>query len=103
MDLILGLLVGAVFGVIVSFFQYKLLMWKLKKMDEKGDTSTAGVMKIYAVRYLISILVLLVVFLTRNLLPFHFYGTLIGAAFGLTIPSQIMAIRAGIKKPDSSK
>ena|SRR5690625_5303579 len=99
MDLVIGLIIGFVFGFIFSYLEYRLLKWKLRKLDEKGDNSTAGVMKIYGLRYLISLLVLLVVFLTRNLFPWHFYGTLIGTAMGLTIPSQIMAIRAGLTKP----
>ena len=100
MDFAIGLIIGFVFGGIFAVLEHRILMSRLAKLDEKGDQSAAGVMKIYALRYLISVLVLLAVFLTRNLVPLNFYGTIVGTALGLTLPSQIMAARAGLNKTD---
>lgn len=100
MDLAIGLAAGFVFGGIFAFIEHRLLISRLAKLDERGNESAADVMKIYALRYLISVLVLLCVFLTRKLVPLNYYGTLIGTALGLTLPSQIMAMRAGLNKTD---
>jgi len=99
MDLALGLVVGFVFGMIVALLEMQVLNRKLKKMETTGDNSNKSLLVMFGLRYLINPAVLLIVFLLRKHVPFDPYGLLIGTAFGITIPTQIWAIRLNKQAP----
>ncbi len=83
---LLGGLAGLAFGLAVSYCNMLLTKRAVKKKDGSGVNA---VMSTNVLRQLINIAALAVVFLLRNVVPLPFYGTIIGAAIGLSAGSVL--------------
>ena len=96
---LIGGVIGAAFGYVVSMISAYLTRRNMKKDD--ANAVMAGSM----LRTLLDILSLLAVYLLRNILPFPFYGVIIGTALGLSLGNIIQAQRIGrqIKKEEERK
>lgn len=92
---IISVLAGFAYGCLFCWFNHQVLMKAVNKVDpaENGQKAATEVMKAYVLRYVVSLLALVLVIFICKLLPLHFLTTIIAAAFGLTIPSQIWHIR----------
>ena len=88
---LIGGVVGAVFGFAVANISAVLTRRNLKK----GDTN--AVMGMSMLRTLLDIVALAVVYLLRNVLPFPFYGVIVGTAVGLSVSNIALANRMGRK------
>ena len=86
---LIGGVVGAVFGFAVANISAVLTRRNLKK----GDTN--AVMGMSMLRTLLDIVALAVVYLLRNVLPFPFYGVIVGTAIGLSVGGIVLASRMG--------
>ena len=96
---VIGGVIGAVFGFVVAMVSARLIRRNMKKND--ANAVMAGSM----LRTLLDILSLLAVYLLRNILPFPFYGVIIGTALGLSVGNVIQAQRMGkqIKEDENRK
>ena len=96
---VIGGVIGAAFGFAVTMISAQLTRRNMKKDD--ANAVMAGSM----LRTLLDILALLAVYLLRNVLPFPFYGVIIGTALGLSIGNIIQAQQIGkqIKKEEERK
>ena len=96
---LIGGAIGAVFGFAVANISAVLTRRGMKK------DSTNAVMAASMLRTLLDILALLIVYLLRNVLPFPFYGVIIGTALGLSVSNIILAGRLGkqIKKEQNNE
>ena len=96
---VIGGVIGAVFGFVVAMVSAQLIRRNMKKND--ASAVMAGSM----LRTLLDILSLLAVYLLRNILPFPFYGVIIGTALGLSVGNVIQAQRMGkqIKEDENRK
>ena len=96
---VIGGVIGAVFGFVVAMVSARLIRQNMKKND--ASAVMAGSM----LRTLLDILSLLAVYLLRNVLPFPFYGVIIGTALGLSVGNVIQAQRMGkqIKEDENRK
>ena len=96
---VIGGVIGAVFGFVVAMVSARLIRQNMKKND--ASAVMAGSM----LRTLLDILSLLAVYLLRNILPFPFYGVIIGTALGLSVGNVIQAQRMGkqIKEDENRK
>ena len=96
---LIGGVIGAVFGFVVAMASARLIRRNMKKND--ANAVMAGSM----LRTLLDILSLLAVYLLRNILPFPFYGVIIGTALGLSVGNVIQAQRMGkqIKEEENRK
>lgn len=96
---VIGGVIGAVFGFAVAMVSARLIRRNMKKND--ASAVMAGSM----LRTLLDILSLLAVYLLRNILPFPFYGVIIGTALGLSVGNVIQAQRMGkqIKEDENRK
>lgn len=88
---IIGGLIGAAIGLAVAGCGAWVTRRSLKK------DKTAAVMGASFLRMLLDIATLLVLYLLRNVLPFPFYGVIIGAALGLSVGGILFAALAGRK------
>lgn len=71
--------IGFAFGALAAVGNAQIT----RRAVEKGSTN--AVMAGSMLRMLVNIAALAVVYLTRNLLPLPFYGTIIGTAVGLSL------------------
>lgn len=96
---VIGGVIGAAFGFVVAMVSARLIRRNMKKND--ANAVMAGSM----LRTLLDILSLLAVYLLRNVLPFPFYGVIIGTALGLSVGNVIQAQRMGkqIKEDENRK
>ena len=84
---LLGGVVGAALGVAVGYGNMRITKRALKK------NAASAIMGTNAIRMLVNFAVLLVVFLLRNISPLGFYGTLLGAAVGLSVGNVYFIMR----------
>lgn len=84
---ILGGLAGLVLGAAVSVCLHRITMRKINKAN-----NTTDVMLVSGIRFVVSAALLFLIFLLRNVLPFSFYATIIGAALGLTATSVVLSM-----------
>ena len=96
-EYLIGGVIGAAFGFAVANISALLTRRGVKKSD------TNAVMAVSMLRTLLDILALLAVYLLRNVLPFPFYGVIIGTAIGLSVSNIILASRIGKKMKDEAK
>ena len=96
-EYLIGGVIGAAFGFAVANISAVLTRRNMKKGD--ANSVMAGSM----LRTLLDILALLAVFLLRNVLPFPFYGVIIGTAIGLSVSNIILASRIGKKMKDETE
>ena len=96
-EYLIGGVIGAAFGFAVANISAILTRRGVKKSD------TNAVMAVSMLRTLLDILALLAVYLLRNVLPFPFYGVIIGTAIGLSVSNIILASRIGRKMKDEAK
>ena len=97
---LIGGVIGAAFGFAVANISASLTRRGMKK------DSTNAVMAASMLRTLLDLLALLIVYLLRNVLPFPFYGVIIGTAVGLSVSNIVLANRMGrelSKKQDEKK
>lgn len=96
---VIGGVIGAAFGAAVAAVGMALTQRNMKKND------TNAVMAGSILRTLLDIAAFVVVYLLRDVLPFPFYGVIIGAAIGLSIGNIILAQRLSkqIKKEEKRK
>ena len=94
---LIGGVIGAAFGVAVTAVSAVLTRRNMKNGD--ANSMMAGSM----LRTLFDILALLAAYLLRNVLPFPFYGVIIGTALGLSVGNIIQASRIGKKLKDEAK
>lgn len=88
---IIGGLIGAAIGLAIAGFGAWLTRRSLTR------DKTAAVMGASFLRTLLDIVTLLAVYLLRNMLPFPFYGMIIGTALGLSVGGVLFAVRTGKK------
>lgn len=88
---IIGGLIGAAIGLAVAGCS----AWLTHRGLEKGKTNV--VMGAGFLRMLLDLVTLLAVYLLRNVLPFPFYGMIIGTALGLSVGGVLFALRMGKK------
>lgn len=83
---VISAVAGAVYGFGTGVLKFILLWWRVMRPKEGDKPVTKGAlfMRIGA-SFVINIIILLVVFLLRNVLPLHFVTTIIAAATGLVI------------------
>ena len=84
---LIGAVVGAAVGLAVGYGNMRITKRAMRK-----DAATA-IMATNAIRMLINFAVLLVIFLLRKVSPLGFYGTLLGAAIGLSIGNVYFIVR----------
>lgn len=84
---LIGAVVGAAVGLAVGYGNMRITKRAMRK-----DAATA-IMATNMVRMLINFAVLLVIFLLRKVSPLGFYGTLLGAAVGLSIGNVYFIVR----------
>lgn len=84
---LIGGLLGAVFGAAVAWCGAQLTRRSLEK------DNTAALMGASFLRMLTDIAALLVLYLLRDVLPFPFYGVIVGAALGLSLVGIVLAAR----------
>ena len=88
---LIGGVIGAAFGFAVASISAVLTRRGMKK------NSTNAVMAASMLRTLLDLLALLIVYLLRNVLPFPFYGVIVGTAVGLSVSNIALANRMGRK------
>lgn len=88
---LIGGVIGAAFGFAVANISAALTRRGMKK-----DSANA-VMAASMLRTLFDLLALLIVYVLRNILPFPFYGVIIGTALGLSVSNVVLASRMGKK------
>ncbi len=87
-SVIAGLIFGSVIAFINSRITKKLLIDNAEKIKAE-NYGTARVMLVNILRFLTSAAALLIVYLLRNILPFHFVAGIAGTAVGLTFISYL--------------
>lgn len=105
MEILYASLAGLAFGSIISIINF-LLLKKFVDNIGKGNSnpkdSTKKIFKLYAVRYVLDVLTLLVIFLGKDYLPFRWEYMALFAAVGLTAPMQILFATSGMNKKVTS-
>ena len=96
MEYVIGVLVGLAFGALAGYIKY-LLLWRglVKTEDDVDGTKLVSRMLI---SNLANVLILLIVFLVRNVMPFEFVSTILGTAIGLSVVIKISPERDIRKK-----
>ena len=84
---LIGAVVGVGVGLAVGYGNMCITRRAMRK-----DAASA-IMATNAVRMLVNFLVMLVIFLLRNISPLGFYGTLLGAAVGLSVGNVYFIMR----------
>ena len=84
---LLGAVVGVGVGLAVGYGNMRITKRAMKK------NAASAIMGTNAIRMLVNFAVLLVVFLLRNISPLGFYGTLLGAAVGLSVGNVYFIMR----------
>ena len=84
---LIGAVVGAAVGVAVGYGNMRIT-----KRAMRRDAASA-IMATNMIRMLINFAVLLVIFLLRKVSPLGFYGTLLGAAVGLSVGNVYFIMR----------
>lgn len=84
---LIGAVVGAAVGVAVGYGNMRITKRAMRK-----DAASA-VMATNMLRMLVNFAVLLVIFLLRKISPLGFYGTLLGAAVGLSVGNIYFIMR----------
>lgn len=84
--------IGFVFGSLVAFANLQITRRSLQKNNANG------IMAASMLRMLVNVAALALVYLTRNLLPLPFYGTIIGTAVGLSLMSILLNLRLSKKQ-----
>lgn len=92
---VLSALAGFAYGCLFCYGNHKILMNAVDSVDPVKEPRKAAtkVMRAYIFRWLVSLVSLVLVIFICKLLPLHFLSTIIAAAVGLTVPSQIWHIR----------
>lgn len=94
-------LLGGVIGAAAGFLVGWVNMHVTKR--SMGRDSLNAVMAANMIRMLIDAALLLAIFLLRNVLPFGFTGTLIGAALGLTAGNLFFVMRLRRRLSDDTR
>ena len=84
---LVGGAVGVVLGLAVGYGNMRITKRSMKKLGPSGLMATN------AVRMLCNFLLLLVIWLVRNISPLGFIGTLIGAAVGLSVGNLYFIVK----------
>lgn len=95
MNYIISALIGFAYGCLFCWFNHRILMKAVAKTDPEmqHQKAAADVVKAYIIRYIVSLLSLVLVIFICKIVPLHFLTTIIAAAIGLTLPSQIWHVR----------
>lgn len=88
---IIGGLIGAAIGLAVAGCS----AWLTRSGLKKGKTNV--VMGAGFLRMLLDLATLSAIYLLRDVLPFPFYGMIIGAALGLSVGGVLFALHMGKK------
>ena len=92
MNIVLGVVVGLIWGALVALLNF----WLTKKALAKNDTQT--LMSANVGRMIIDFAALGIVFLIRQILPFSFEATMVGTAVSLGLLTVFLAYR--LSKPE---
>lgn len=87
MKLVIGIVVGLVWGMLAGFLNTVITRKALSK------ESAAELMSVNLLRTAVDIAALAVVFFLRRVLPFSFEATLVGTAIGLSLVTIVFAYR----------
>lgn len=102
--IVLSLLLGGAVGTVFSVIDHYLLLRTLRNLNLDDELQNKqSITRVYVVRYVINIAVLVVVFAVRNYLPFDWQFILIGTAVGLTLPARFLAMRMGLERKPGQK
>ena len=100
--IIISVVMGTAFGTIFAFLDHYMLLKALRKLTFSDDSKDKGIIRrVYILRYVINLVVLIFVFVIRDYLPFRWEYILIGTALGLTLPARFLAMHMGIEKKPS--
>ncbi|MBQ2064018.1 MAG: hypothetical protein II682_05675 [Firmicutes bacterium] len=99
MEYVIGAIAGLIFGGIVAFLKGRFL-WK-KGFESDTPEQLGGVMARSAISFFINVVTLAVVFLARDLVPFHWIACLLGAALAMSVLNPLFIAR--YKPKDVSK
>ena len=92
MNYVIGALVGAVWGALVAYLNSRISRNAIRK------NSTKAVLTANALRMVIDVAALGIVFLLRNILPFSFEAMIMGTAASLGLLTVYFAFR--LSKPE---
>lgn len=84
---LIGAVVGAAVGLAVGYGNMRITKRAVQKQG------AAGLMGTNMIRMLVNFAVVLVIFLLRKVSPLGFYGTLLGAAVGLSVGNIYFIVR----------
>jgi len=91
MEYVFGGLLGLALGCAAAFIN--TMITRVLVADQGSEVKPMSSLKVLLatiLRYIVSALALLAVFLARNALPIPFYAVIAGTAIGLTVGSFIM-------------
>ena len=94
---LIGGAIGAAFGFAVANISAVLTRRGMKKDDANAVLGAS------MLRTLFDILALLAVYLLRNVLPFPFFGVIVGTALGLSVGNVVLASRMSKQIKEESK
>lgn len=91
---VISAVVGAGYGFAAGLLKYVLLWRKVIRPNENAEeVKTAGIFIRMGLSYVINVLILLVVFLLKDILPFDFTVAIIAAATGLVISGKVFSTK----------
>lgn len=89
-EMLFGFLIGLAIGSVVSVISYFITVKMTDSINRKAGQTNNGVGRMFAVRYALDIITLVIVFLLRDAIPYDFEFMLIGAVLGLTVPGRLL-------------
>ncbi len=112
MEIVYALLLGMLIGGAWALLALALLFNVIKKRDAKAAAAIAAggdkqaedrqtlnvILRFHVSKYLLDVLLLLGLFLARNMLPFRWEYILLGVALMITVFFQIMLACSGMNK-----
>ena len=112
MEIVYALLLGTVIGGALALAALALLLFILKRSDANAAAAIAAgedaaavnrptlntVLKFHVSKYLVDVLLLLGLFLARDLLPFRWEFVLLAVAMMMTIFFQLLLAFTGVNK-----
>lgn len=92
MDYVISAIAGAAYGIGIGLLKYVLLWWKIIHPKEGAKPiSKGGIFARMGISYALNVVILLIVFLLRDVMPLNFSVTIVAAAFGVIIASKVFS------------
>lgn len=98
LEYVWGAAAGLVYGGCVGFLKYIFLWRKLLNPKDNTPIKSTAIYGRMFISYFINLAALLAVYLLRDIMPFEFVSTAIGAAVGLSISGKIFSIQKIYRK-----